>query len=107
MTGACLASGPGPGLEEMVTMGTIAVHEFITLDGVIEAPSWSFDYPYDPAMGEAIGQIMGSRRGDPAGMPHLPGVRPGMVSPHRRRRPRRAVHERIPQIRRLGVVAGR
>src|SRR5215472_9596622 len=80
MTGACLASGPGPGLEEMVTMGTIAVHEFITLDGVIEAPSWSFDYPYDPAMGEAIGQIMGSRRGDPAGMPHLPGVRPGMVS---------------------------
>ena len=60
MTGACLASGPGPGLEEMVTVGTIAVHEFITLDGVIEAPSWSFDYPYDPAMGEAIGQIMGS-----------------------------------------------
>ena len=44
----------------MVTVGTIAVHEFITLDGVIEAPSWSFDYPYDPAMGEAIGQIMGS-----------------------------------------------
>ena len=41
-------------------MGTIAVHEFITLDGVIEAPSWSFDYPYDPAMGEAIGAIMGS-----------------------------------------------
>jgi len=41
-------------------VGTIAVHEFITLDGVIEAPSWSFDYPYDPAMGEAIGQIMGS-----------------------------------------------
>ena len=41
-------------------MGTIAVHEFITLDGVIEAPSWSFDYPYDPGMAEAIGQIMGS-----------------------------------------------
>jgi dihydrofolate reductase len=41
-------------------MGTIAVHEFITLDGVIEAPSWSFDYPYDPKMGEAIGAIMGS-----------------------------------------------
>lgn len=46
--------------KEMVTVGTIAVHEFITLDGVIEAPSWSFDYPYDPAMDEAIGQIMGS-----------------------------------------------
>jgi dihydrofolate reductase len=44
----------------MMTMGTIAVHEFITLDGVIEAPSWSFDYPYDPKLGEAIGRIMGS-----------------------------------------------
>ena len=43
-------------------MGTIAVHEFITLDGVIEAPSWSFDYPYDPTMGEAIGAIMGSSK---------------------------------------------
>jgi dihydrofolate reductase len=44
----------------MTTVGTIAVHEFITLDGVIEAPSWSFDYPYDPKMGEAIGAIMGA-----------------------------------------------
>jgi hypothetical protein len=44
----------------MVTVGTIAVHEFITLDGVFEASSWSFDYPYDPKMGEAIGRIMGS-----------------------------------------------
>ena len=41
-------------------MGTIGVHEFITLDGVIEAPSWSFDYSFDPKMGEAIGEIMGS-----------------------------------------------
>jgi len=47
-------------VKEMVTVGTIAVHEFITLDGVIEAPSWSFDYPHDPAMGEAIGAVMGS-----------------------------------------------
>jgi dihydrofolate reductase len=43
-------------------VGTIAVHEFITLDGVMEAPSWSFDYPYDAKMGEAIGQIMGSSK---------------------------------------------
>jgi hypothetical protein len=40
----------------MMTAGTIAVHEFITLDGVIGAPSWTFD----PRMGEAIGAIMGS-----------------------------------------------
>ncbi|MGH2930826.1 MAG: dihydrofolate reductase family protein, partial [Solirubrobacteraceae bacterium] len=43
-------------------MGTISVHEFITLDGVIEAPSWTFDYPFDPRMGEAIGGVMGASR---------------------------------------------
>lgn len=44
-------------------MGKIAVHEFITLDGVIEDPRWSMDYPFDPAMGQAIGGIMGASRG--------------------------------------------
>jgi dihydrofolate reductase len=44
-------------------MGNILVHEFITLDGVIEAPRWTFDYPFDPKMGEAIGAIMGSSEG--------------------------------------------
>ena len=43
-------------------MGTIAVHEFITLDGVIDTPSWTFDYPFDSKMGEAISGIM-----DPGG----------------------------------------
>src|SRR5205807_2529447 len=41
-------------------MGKIAVHEFITLDGVIEAPTWTFDYPFDPKMGEAIASLIGS-----------------------------------------------
>jgi dihydrofolate reductase len=41
-------------------MGTIAVHEFITLDGVMDNPSWSFDYPFDPRMGEAIAAVMGA-----------------------------------------------
>ena len=40
-------------------MGRIAVHEFITLDGVMEAPAWTFEYPFDPKMGEAIAAIMG------------------------------------------------
>jgi dihydrofolate reductase len=44
-------------------MGKIAVHEFITLDGVIEDPRWTMDYPFDPKMGEAIGAIMGSSQG--------------------------------------------
>jgi dihydrofolate reductase len=40
-------------------MGTVAVHEFMTLDGVIDAPTWTFDYPLDPKMGEAIAALMG------------------------------------------------
>src|SRR6266851_4400005 len=39
------------------TMVTIGVHEFITLDGVIETPSWTAGYPFDPRMGEAIAGI--------------------------------------------------
>ncbi|MDR0344578.1 MAG: dihydrofolate reductase family protein [Nocardiopsaceae bacterium] len=41
-------------------MGTIRVHEFITLDGVIDDPKWTFGYPFDQKMGEAIGALMGS-----------------------------------------------
>jgi dihydrofolate reductase len=40
-------------------MGSIHVHEFITLDGVFEDPRWTFDYPFDPKMGESISGIMG------------------------------------------------
>lgn len=43
-------------------MGTIAVHEFVSLDGVFESPSWTFQYGFDPRMGEMIGQIMGGCR---------------------------------------------
>ena len=41
-------------------MGRILVHEFISLDGVIESPSWTFDYGFDPKMGETIAQMTGS-----------------------------------------------
>jgi dihydrofolate reductase len=44
-------------------VGKITVHEFITLDGVIESPIWTMDYPFDPKMGEAIGRVMGSSEG--------------------------------------------
>ena len=43
-------------------MGTIGVHEFITMDGVMGDPSWSFGYSFDSQMGEAIAGIMGSSR---------------------------------------------
>jgi dihydrofolate reductase len=38
-------------------MGEIHVHEFISLDGVIDTPTWTFDYGFDPKMGEAIGAV--------------------------------------------------
>ena len=38
-------------------MGKIMAHEFITLDGVIEQPSWTAQYPFDDEMGEAIGRL--------------------------------------------------
>ena len=38
-------------------MAEIHVHEFISLDGVIDTPSWTFDYGFDPSMGEAIGAV--------------------------------------------------
>lgn len=41
-------------------MGAIRVHEFISLDGVIDTPSWTFEYGFDPKMGEAIARITGS-----------------------------------------------
>lgn len=41
-------------------MGSILVHEFISLDGVFEDPRWTFEYPFDPRMGQAIGAVMGS-----------------------------------------------
>ena len=39
-------------------MAPIRVHEFVSLDGVIDTPSWTADYDFDPRMGEAIGQAV-------------------------------------------------
>ena len=36
-------------------MGAIHVHEFMSLDGVIDAPTWTSEYGFDPKMGAAIG----------------------------------------------------
>jgi dihydrofolate reductase len=38
-------------------MGAILVHEFSTLDGVIESPTWTFEFGFDPRLGEAIKQL--------------------------------------------------
>ena len=44
-------------------MGEIHVHEFMSLDGVIDAPTWTFDYGFDPQMGEAIGAVTARAQG--------------------------------------------
>src|SRR3954465_8264274 len=38
-------------------MGEIHVHEFMTLDGVIDTPTWTFDFGFDPQMGTTIGAL--------------------------------------------------
>jgi dihydrofolate reductase len=44
-------------------MGEIRVHEFTSLDGVIDAPTWTFEYGFDPTMGEVIGAVTGRSEG--------------------------------------------
>ncbi len=38
-------------------MGEIHVHEFMTADGIIDAPIWTMEYGFDDRMGEAIGEV--------------------------------------------------
>ena len=44
-------------------MGEVHVHEFMSLDGVIDAPTWTFDYGFDPKMGQTIGALTEGCRG--------------------------------------------
>jgi dihydrofolate reductase len=44
-------------------MAAINVHEFMSFDGVIDAPTWTFDYGFDPRMAEAIGAVTERCRG--------------------------------------------
>ena len=44
-------------------MGEVHVHEFMSLDGVVDAPTWTFEYEFDPKMGEAIGALTDGSEG--------------------------------------------
>jgi len=44
-------------------VGAIKVHEFMSLDGVIDAPTWTAEYGFDPKMGDAIAGSMGGSQG--------------------------------------------
>jgi dihydrofolate reductase len=50
-------------IETEMAMGSIHVHEFMTLDGVIDAPTWTFDYGFLPRMAELIGAFTERSRG--------------------------------------------
>ena len=44
-------------------MGTIHVHEFISLDGVIDTPVWTMDYGFDEEMGKRLGEVTDRSQG--------------------------------------------
>ncbi|HEU5265685.1 MAG TPA: dihydrofolate reductase family protein [Jatrophihabitans sp.] len=44
-------------------MGAVLVHEFMSLDGVIDTPTWTAEVGFDPAMGETIGAVTRRCRG--------------------------------------------
>jgi len=83
-------------------MGAVKVHEFTSLDGVIDAPTWTFDYGFDPTMGQAIAAAIEGCRANPARTNDLPGVRAGLVAADGRGRSGRTVFQRHRQICRLG-----
>lgn len=41
-------------------MAMMRAHEFISLDGVFESPSWTMEFGFDPAMGETLAAITGT-----------------------------------------------
>ena len=44
-------------------MGAILVHEFMTLDGIIDAPVWTAEFGFDPAMAEPLAAVTGGSTG--------------------------------------------
>jgi dihydrofolate reductase len=44
-------------------VGAILVHEFMSLDGVIDEPTWTFDFDFLPQMEESLGAVTGRSRG--------------------------------------------
>jgi dihydrofolate reductase len=38
-------------------VGEIHVHEFMSLDGVVDAPTWTFDYGFLPEMEKSLGAV--------------------------------------------------
>jgi hypothetical protein len=52
-----------PNIDMEVNSGSNTRARVMSLDCVIDAPTWTFDYGFDPQMGEAIGAATGRSRG--------------------------------------------
>ena len=83
--------------------GAIHVHEFMTLDGVVDAPTWTFEYGFDPKMGEALAAVTGRAEGILLGAPPSR-CSSRVVHADGRGRSRRAVLQRHDQVRRLRTL---
>jgi dihydrofolate reductase len=44
-------------------VGAVHVHEFMSLDGVIDAPTWTFEYGFDENMGKRLAAVTDKCRG--------------------------------------------
>ena len=44
-------------------MGAIKVHEFTTVDGVVDVPMWTVDYGFPDDLSDSIGRLTGSSSG--------------------------------------------
>src|SRR3954447_12765909 len=44
-------------------MGALRVHEFTTVDGVVDAPMWTMDYGFPDDLSSTIGRLTGSSAG--------------------------------------------
>ena len=44
-------------------MGAIKVHEFTTVDGVVDVPMWTVDYGFPDDLSDSIGALTGSSQG--------------------------------------------
>jgi dihydrofolate reductase len=44
-------------------VGAILVHEFMTFDGIVDAPTWAADFGFDPEMAGPLGAVTGRSTG--------------------------------------------
>ena len=62
LSDTCCPGEPPDDAEEHA-LGAIKVHEFTTVDGVVDAPMWTIDYGFSDDLSASIGALTGSSSG--------------------------------------------